>query len=287
MEKRAPRMTFTEGPPERRRPGKAAVLLSGGIDSSTTLAIAEAAGYEVYALSFDYGQRHRIELEAARLVAATAGVKKHLIVSFDLREIGGSALTSDMEVPKMSSEVQKLGGTEESTLKPAVSLLIPVTYVPARNTIFLSFAVAWAEVLEAGDIFIGANAVDYSGYPDCRPEYLRAFESMANLATKVSVEGKLKFAVRAPLISMKKSEIIRKGAELGLDYSLTWSCYDPQRDPEALSVIREGVETSLPAHIMRYGYRPCGLCDSCRIRKKGFKEAGLEDPLLGGGMNGS
>ena len=280
-------MTFTEGSPERRRPGKAVVLLSGGIDSSTALAIAEAAGYEVYALSFDYGQRHGIELEAARVVAASAGVKKHLIVSFDLREIGGSALTSDMEVPKMSSKVQKRGGAEESTLNPVVSGLIPVTYVPARNTIFLSFAVAWAEVLEAGDIFIGANAVDYSGYPDCRPEYLRAFESMANLATKASVEGKLKFAVRAPLISMKKSEIIRKGAELGLDYSLTWSCYDPQRDPEASSVIREGVKTSLASHIMGYGYRPCGLCDSCRIRKKGFKEAGLEDPLLEGGMNRS
>ncbi len=219
---------------------RAVVLLSGGIDSSTTLAVAKSRGYDCYALTFNYAQRHALEIEAAKAVARALGVKKHLIISFDLSEVGGSALTDrTIEVPK--------GGPAED---------IPVTYVPARNTIFLSFALAWAEVLEAPYIFIGANAVDYSGYPDCRPEYLRAFETMANLATKVSVEGRVRFRVEAPLLQMTKAEIIKLGHSLGLDYGLTWSCYDPQP-----------------------GDRPCGRCDSCRFRAKGFEEAGLEDPL--------
>jgi 7-cyano-7-deazaguanine synthase len=254
------------------RAAKAVVLLSGGLDSATTLAVARDEGYELYALSFDYRQRHSIELESARRVALSLGVKRHLVMKIDLREIGGSALTSDLEVPKSGTE----GGPREET--PG---RIPVTYVPARNTIFLSFALGWAEMLEAGDIFIGANAIDYSGYPDCRPEYLRAFEDMANLATRVSVEGKLRFRIRAPLVTLKKSEIIRKGAALGLDYSLTWSCYDPQTVQKRGSA--EGAEaeelatSGLP--VFRT-FRPCGLCDSCRLRAKGFAEAGLDDPLL-------
>lgn len=231
---------------------KAVVLLSGGLDSSTTLAVAKALGYELFAISFNYNQRHAIELESARLVASALGVKQHLTVDFDLREIGGSALTSSTEVPKA-------GGLSQQAPPE-----IPVTYVPARNTIFLSFALAWAEVLKANDIFIGANAVDYSGYPDCRPEYLSAFESMANLATRESVEGKMHFSIMAPLISMKKSEIIKKGIELKLDYSLTWSCYDPQ-----------------PRTTGSGTFIPCGLCDSCVLRAKGFREAGVTDPLLG------
>jgi 7-cyano-7-deazaguanine synthase len=230
---------------------KAVVLLSGGIDSSTTLAIAKAEGFQIYALSFDYNQRHKRELESARMVASALGVEKHLVISFDLREIGGSALTSNIEVPKVRIK------------DPSI---IPVTYVPARNTIFLSFGLAWAEALEAGHIFIGANAIDYSGYPDCRPEYLKAFEEMANLATKISVEGALRFAIKAPLVSMKKSDIIREGTRLGLDYALTWSCYDPQpkyvQGPEFGEMI------------------PCGQCDSCIIRAKGFEEAGTKDPLV-------
>ncbi|MGD2080640.1 MAG: 7-cyano-7-deazaguanine synthase QueC [Nitrospirota bacterium] len=218
---------------------KAVVLLSGGIDSSTTLAVAKARGHEAYALSFDYGQRHSPELEAAGRVAAHLGVEKHLLVRTDLRAIGGSALTSEAEVPK--------GGTGSG---------IPPTYVPARNTIFLSFALGWAEVLGAPHIFIGANVTDYSGYPDCRPEYLQAFEEMANLATRASVEGEVRFRIHAPLLRMTKGEIIRKGLELGLDHSLTWSCYDPT-----------------PAG------RPCGRCDSCLIRARGFEEAGAQDPL--------
>lgn len=221
---------------------KAVILLSGGIDSSTTLVIAKSEGFECYALSFDYGQRHKVELESAKKVAKHIGVREHLIVSFDLRKIGGSALTSRIEIPK-----KELEG-------------IPVTYVPARNTIFLSFGLAWAEVLQCPDIFIGANIVDYSGYPDCRPEYLQAFERMANLATKISVEGILKFKINAPLLYLTKSEIIKKGIELGLDYSLTWSCYDPQGDPENPS--------------------PCLKCPSCIYRLKGFKEAGIIDPLV-------
>ncbi len=248
---------------------RAVVLLSGGIDSSTTLAVARSEGHELYALSFDYGQRHKRELDSAKMVASALGVQRHLVIRFDLREIGGSALTSDMEVPK---------GRKELTVKH-----IPVTYVPARNTIFLSFALAWAEVLEAENIFIGANAIDYSGYPDCRPEYLAAFEATANLATKVSVEGKIRFKIKAPLISMKKSEIIRKGIELGLDYSLTWSCYDPQKiqkiGPTTTPSPSRG-EGKEEGESLRKGiYVPCGRCDSCLFRAKGFEEAGMKDPF--------
>jgi len=220
---------------------RAVVLLSGGIDSSTTMAIAVKEGYSVYALSFNYGQRHSLEIDSAKSVANALGAKKHLIIDFDLREIGGSALTSDIDVPS--------GDTSRKE--------IPITYVPARNTIFLSFALSLAEVIEAEDIFIGANIADYSGYPDCRPQYLRAFEEMANLGTKASIEGRLRFRIRAPLIDMKKSEIIKTGVSLGLDYSLTWSCYNPKE-----------------------GKRPCLRCDSCLIRAKGFQEAGIKDPLL-------
>lgn len=232
------------------------VLLSGGLDSSTVLSLALSEGLSAYALSFDYNQRHSIELDSARKVASSLGVDKHLIVKFDLREVAASALTSDIEVPKGRE------GDRTDVLPPG----IPVTYVPARNTIFLSFALAWAEVLEAGEIFIGANAIDYSGYPDCRPEYIEAYEKMANLATKASVEGALRFRIRAPLIAMKKAQIIKKGTELGVDYSLTWSCYDPQ---EARGK-GNGVE-----------YRPCGRCDSCVLRRRGFAEAGIQDPLTG------
>ncbi|MBI4824755.1 MAG: 7-cyano-7-deazaguanine synthase QueC [Nitrospirae bacterium] len=225
---------------------KAVVLLSGGIDSSTALFLAKSEGYELYALSFDYEQRHIVELESAKRVAEHAGVKKHLIVKFNLRDIGGSALTAnDIKVPKA---VMPLNLIEQN---------IPITYVPARNTIFLSFALSWAEVLSAEDIFIGANIMDYSGYPDCRPVYLKAFELMANLATKASAEGKMRFRIIAPLLYMTKGEIIEKGTELGLDYALTWSCYDPQ--PEKT---------------------PCLRCSSCLIRQKGFIEAGVKDPLI-------
>ncbi len=236
---------------------KAVILLSGGIDSSTTLAIARSEGYECYTLTFDYSQRHHRELESAKEVAEALGVKRHLVIRFDLREIGGSALTGEVEVPKHKAEAegQQLEFNQSSIVNRQSS--IPVTYVPARNTIFLSFALGWAEVLEAEDIFIGANAVDYSGYPDCRPEYLRAFEEMANLATRASVEGKTRFRILAPLLYLKKVEIIRRGTELGLDYALTWSCYDPAPDGG-----------------------PCRRCDSCRFREKGFSEAGLKDPLL-------
>jgi 7-cyano-7-deazaguanine synthase len=266
---------------------KAVVLLSGGIDSSTTAAIAKAEGYDIYALSFEYGQRHRLELESAKKVAESLGAKKHLIIKFDLREIGGSALTADIEVPKdrnalsvMRNELEKK--SLNSSLITHHSSLIPVTYVPARNTIFLSFALGWAEVLEAPDIFIGANAVDYSGYPDCRPEYLKAFEEMANLATRISVEGKIKFKIKAPLLYMTKGEIIRKGAEMGFDYSFTWSCYDPQEDRNALSVMSNELkqDTHHASRITHYGIVPCGKCDSCLFRAKGFKEAGIKDPLL-------
>jgi 7-cyano-7-deazaguanine synthase len=247
---------------------KAVVLLSGGVDSSTALSVAKSEGHELYALSFDYGQRHKRELDSAKMVAAVLGVQRHLVISFDLREIGGSALTSDMEVPKSR---EGLTGRH-----------IPVTYVPARNTIFLSFALSWAEVLQAENIFIGANAIDYSGYPDCRPEYLDAFEAAANLATKISVEGKIKFKIKAPLISMKKAEIISKGIELGLDYSLTWSCYDPQPSQKVKNE-KSGVKSSedkvsnLKSQIS--DVVPCGRCDSCLFRAKGFEEAGIKDPL--------
>lgn len=218
---------------------RAVVLLSGGLDSATCLAIARHEGYELYAVSFEYGQRHSIELEAARRVAQAAGVSEHTIIGIDLRRIGGSALTSEIEVPKDREWTDR----------------IPVTYVPARNTVFLSFALGWAEVLGAADIFIGVNALDYSGYPDCRPEYIEAYEQMANLATSAGVERRLRFRIRAPLIQMTKAEIIRKGMELGVDYSLTHSCYDPQ----------DGLA--------------CGRCDSCRLRLKGFAEAGYRDPV--------
>jgi 7-cyano-7-deazaguanine synthase len=222
---------------------KAVVLLSGGLDSTTLMGIARSNGYEIYCLSFRYGQRHALELEAARRVAKAFNAKEHLVMDIDLAKIGGSALTGDIEVPK---------GRNEGEMKGE----IPVTYVPARNTIFLSHALAWAEVLGASDIFIGVNAVDYSGYPDCRPEYIEAFERMANLATKAGVEGKTKVKIRAPLINMTKADIILKGIELGIDYGMTHSCYDPS--PEGM---------------------PCGRCDSCLLRKKGFREAGITDPV--------
>ncbi len=223
---------------------KAVVLSSGGIDSTTAMAIAKAEGYEVYSLSFNYGQRHALELKAAERIAQTLEAKEHLIIDLGLGKIGGSALTEEIEVPKGRNE-DKMG--EE----------IPVTYVPARNTIFLSFALAWAEVLGASDIFVGMNVIDFSGYPDCRPEYIRAFENMANLALKAAVEGKMKIHIQAPLIRMTKAEIIRKGVELGVDYRLTHSCYDPSSDGKA-----------------------CGQCDSCLLRKKGFREAGIPDPTV-------
>ena len=222
---------------------KAVALLSGGLDSATALAVAKEEGYAVYALSFRYGQRHSIELESAARVAGALGVNKHLVLDIDLRPIGGSALTDRIEVPKQRSE-QEIGSG------------IPITYVPARNTIFLSFALAWAEVIGAQDIFIGINAIDYSGYPDCRPEYIEAFERMANLATKAAVEGRQKLRIHTPLVRLTKAEIIKKGLGLGVDYSLTHSCYDPTTAGLA-----------------------CGRCDSCLLRLKGFAEAGARDPL--------
>jgi 7-cyano-7-deazaguanine synthase len=221
----------------------AVVLLSGGLDSATVLAIARSEGYELYALSFSYGQRHIFELEAARRVAASIGVAAHRIAQIDLRVFGGSALTGDIDVPKGRSTDEMAHG-------------IPITYVPARNTIFLSFALAWAEVLGSSDIFLGVNALDYSGYPDCRPEFIAAFEKLANLATKAGVEGRQTLSIHTPLISLTKAEIVRKGIELGVDYGLTSSCYDPSPAGE-----------------------PCGQCDSCLLRRKGFKENGIEDPL--------
>lgn len=221
---------------------KAVVLSSGGIDSTTVMAIAKQEGFEIFSLSFFYGQRHFFEIEAAKKVADAMGVKKHLILDIDLKKIGGSALTdNNLDVPKHRN-IHSM--TDE----------IPVTYVPARNTIFLSYALAWAEVLQSSDIFIGVNAIDYSGYPDCRPEYIESFERMANLATKAGIEGKTKLKIRAPLIHMTKAQIIRKGVELGVDYSLTHSCYNPSSDGLA-----------------------CGECDSCIIRKQGFEEAGIID----------
>jgi len=219
------------------------VLLSGGIDSATVLAIAKNKGYDTYALTFDYKQRHRIEIERAKDIVASSNVKKHLILSADLDRIGGSALTSNIQVPCGRGEVE-------------ISKGIPVTYVPGRNILFLSYALSWAEVIEAYDIFIGVNAIDYSGYPDCRPEFIELFENMANAGTKSGAEGK-KIHIRTPLIRMTKSDIIRKGAELDVDFRLTWSCYDPAPDQ-----------------------KPCGNCDSCFLRMKGCKEAGLTDPLL-------
>jgi 7-cyano-7-deazaguanine synthase len=221
---------------------KAVVLVSGGLDSATALAVAADMGFACHTLSFDYGQRHRLELGAAENIAARLGSRRHRLMQIDLGGIGGSALTTDMEVPKRRAASETAGG-------------IPATYVPARNTVFLSLALAWAEVLGAWDIFIGVNSVDYSGYPDCRPEYIRAFEEMANLATKAAVEGKGRLRIRAPLLHLTKGEIIGKGISLGIDYSLTRSCYDPT--PDGLA---------------------CGVCDSCRLRRKGFAEAGIQDP---------
>ncbi|HZJ38219.1 MAG TPA: 7-cyano-7-deazaguanine synthase QueC [Chthoniobacterales bacterium] len=220
---------------------RAVVLVSGGIDSATTLAICLREGFEAYALSFDYGQRHNLELDAAKRVSASLGAHEHRIAVIDLRVFGGSALTDNMPVPKNRDRKEK---TE-----------IPITYVPARNTIFLSFALAWSEVLGAADIFIGANSIDYSGYPDCRPAFISAFEDLASLATKAGVEG-TRFRIHAPLLMMSKAQIIRKGIELGVDFSQTHSCYDPT--PDSLA---------------------CGICDSCRIRLEGFREVGQDDPI--------
>jgi 7-cyano-7-deazaguanine synthase len=222
---------------------KAVVLLSGGIDSSTTLAIARNMGFDLYALSFSYGQRHEIELHAARLIARHFGVSRHITLDIDLKLFGSSALTDDIDVPKSRNMAE-------------MAHEIPVTYVPARNTIFLSYALAWAEVLESSDIFIGVNVLDYSGYPDCRPEFIAAYERMANLATKAAVEGKQKLKIHTPLIRMTKAQIIRKGLELGVDFSLTHSCYDPTGSGEA-----------------------CGECDSCLLRLRGFQNAGIWDPI--------
>ncbi len=222
-------------------PRKAVVLLSGGVDSTTTLALARSQGFAVYAVTFDYGQRHAAELEAARRVAVALGVARHVVAAFDLRAFGGSALTADLAVPKDRAP----GETTKE---------IPITYVPARNTIFLSFALAWAETLGSSDIFIGVNALDYAGYPDCRPEYIEAYQRMADLATKAAVEGRQRLTIHTPLIRMTKAEIIRAGLALGVDYGLTLSCYDPA-----------------PAGA-------CGRCDSCVLRLRGFLEAGVRDP---------
>ncbi|MGE0131505.1 MAG: 7-cyano-7-deazaguanine synthase QueC [Blastocatellales bacterium] len=222
---------------------KAIVLLSGGLDSATTLAIAKSQWYEIHALTFRYGQRHEFEIEAARKIAGHFGVAQHVISQIDLRAFRGSALTSDIEVPKGRSLEDMSEG-------------IPITYVPARNTIFLSFALAWAEVVGASDIFIGVNALDYSGYPDCRPEYIEAYQEMANLATKAGVEGRQRLKIHTPLIHLTKAEIIRQGLELGVDYSITSTCYDPSSTGEA-----------------------CGQCDACFLRLKGFAENGVPDPV--------
>lgn len=222
---------------------RAVVLVSGGLDSATTFAIARAEGFDCYALTIDYGQRHRVELEAARRVAAWLGARDHAVMSVDLRRFGGSALTADLAIP--------------TARDPRTMTDIPVTYVPARNTVFLALALAWAETLAAQDIFIGVNALDYSGYPDCRPEYIRAFEAMANLATKAGVEGRSRFSIHTPLIARSKADIVRQAAALGVDFAITWSCYDP-----------------------RPNGRPCMVCDACILRMKGFAEAGIPDPLI-------
>jgi 7-cyano-7-deazaguanine synthase len=224
-------------------PRKAVCLLSGGLDSSTTLACARRDGFACYALSFDYGQRHRVELSAAARMAERLGTAEHITLRVDLRRFGGSALTGDVDVPKHRSAGERSNG-------------IPITYVPARNTIFLAHALAWAEVLESSDIFLGVNAIDYSGYPDCRPEYIAAFEHMANLGTRAGVEGRTRLTIHTPLIQLSKAEIVRLGASLGVDFALTHSCYDPSATGLA-----------------------CGACDSCLLRRKGFVEAGLPDPL--------
>ncbi|MBK6638370.1 MAG: 7-cyano-7-deazaguanine synthase QueC [Rhodocyclaceae bacterium] len=222
---------------------RAIVLLSGGLDSATSLAIAKSEGFECYAMSFRYGQRHSVELARAEEIAKALGVVKHIVVDIDLRQFGGSALTSDIAVPKDRSVDSMSHG-------------IPITYVPARNTIFLSFALAWAETLQTSDVFIGVNALDYSGYPDCRPEFISAYETMANLATKAGVEGTQKLRIHTPLIDLTKAQIIQQGLALGVDYSITSSCYDPTPDG-----------------------KPCGHCDSCQLRNKGFSELGMGDPI--------
>lgn len=237
------RCDLGRGPVDTRR--RAVVLLSGGLDSATALAIAHAEGYETYALSFRYGQRHILELEAARRVASALEATEHVTADIDLRVFGGSALTADVDVPHHDSADD--AATDE----------VPVTYVPARNTIFLSFALAWAETLEASDIFIGVSALDYSGYPDCRPEYIAAYERMADLATKAGVEGRQHLKIHAPLIELTKAQTIERGLELGVDYGLTHSCYDPAPDGQA-----------------------CGTCDSCLLRAKGFSQLGLDDPAV-------
>jgi 7-cyano-7-deazaguanine synthase len=268
------------------RTGKAVVLLSGGIDSATTLAIARKDDNEIYAITFDYHQRHFRELVSARLVAAASGSVKHLVVGFDLRDIGGSALTADIAVPKTLRNKKSGGRSKRKANDDAPpssrTSQIPVTYVPARNTIFLSFALGWAEVLEAEDIYIGANAVDYSGYPDCRPEYLAAFESMANLATRASVDGSLRFRIKAPLVSLTKAETIRWGLTLGVDYRLTWSCYDPQPAKKRSTFNVRKVMKNIEPRTLNFqtDFVPCRRCDSCMLREKGFREAGIEDPLL-------
>ena len=223
---------------------KAVTLLSGGLDSATTLAVARSEGFALYALTFRYGQRHDVEIEAARRVAASLGVAQHVVVQVDLRLFGGSALTADDIAVPRDRALDQMGES------------IPVTYVPARNTIFLSYALAWAEVLGANDIFIGVNALDYSGYPDCRPEYIAAYERMANLATKAAVEGRQRLTIHTPLITLTKRQIIQKGLELGVDYALTRTCYDPSPQGEA-----------------------CGHCDACLLRLKGFSDIGIEDPV--------
>ena len=222
---------------------RAVILLSGGLDSSTTLAIAKNSGFKLFGLTFRYGQRHKYEIAAAQKIAQAYNLADHKITEIDLRTFGGSALTDDLDVPK-----DRNNGT--------MNEFIPITYVPARNTIFLSFALAWAEVLGANDIFLGVNSMDYSGYPDCRPEYIQSFANMANLATKAGVEGKQSIKIQTPLIHMTKKEIIKKGLKLGVDYSFTHSCYDPEND---------GIS--------------CGRCDACQIRLRGFQEAGISDPI--------
>jgi 7-cyano-7-deazaguanine synthase len=233
----------TNSEPKPSTPPAAVVLLSGGLDSATTAAIARAEGFRIFALSVDYGQRHRFELKAADAVARALGTERHVTVSVGLGQIGGSALTANIAVPKDRSEDAMAHG-------------IPVTYVPARNTVFLALALGYAEVVGAADLFIGVNAVDYSGYPDCRPEYIAEFERLANLATKAGVEGSLRFRIHTPLIAMTKADIIRRGTELGVDYSLTHSCYAPND-----------------------AGMPCGHCDACQLRLKGFAAAGLKDPV--------
>lgn len=225
-------------------PPRAVILLSGGLDSATALAEARAAGFECYTISFDYGQRHHFELDAAKRVADSLGASQHIVTKIDLRAIGGSALTAEIEVPRHRSD-------------ESIGEGIPITYVPARNTIFLSIALGWAEVLGAFDLFIGVNAIDYSGYPDCRPEFVAAFENLANLATQAGVEHRGQFKIHTPLIQLTKAQIIRRGTELGVDFGLTHSCYDPDENG-----------------------RPCGACDSCHLRAKGFAEAGLSDPVV-------